>query len=151
MPFTTKGGFDVAFREARAEDEAFIFNSWLMSHRENGDWPKRVSKNRYFAEQKLTITKLLAKSRTIVACNAHRAWQVFGLIVFEAPGTLHWVFVKQPYRREGIAKRLALEAAQLLDRARLETVCSHWTPAAAMLRQHGWHLRFDPFLVEDLP
>jgi len=151
MPgWETPGGFKVALRPARPEDESIIFHAWLLAHRESGDWPKRLSSRRYFAEHKVTIMKILARAQTVVACNADREWQVFGFIVFEKPRILHWVFVKQIYRREGIAKQLALEASQSLDRARLDTVCSHWTTAAAMLREHGWHLRFDPFIVENL-
>ncbi len=133
-------GLAVGLRDATPEDESFIFSSWLVSFRENGDWPRRISKGRYFAEHKITVMKLLAVSSTLVACNPDKPGQILGYVVHQGRNILHWLYVKEPFRRDGLATRLLTEA-QATD-----ADCSHWTSAAAAL---GARLRYDPFLLEE--
>lgn len=148
-------GLSVAFRAALPDDEAIVFNAWLLAHRKHGDWPPRLSSQRYFAEHKATIAKLIARSRMLVACNEARPSQVLGFVCWEGGNgeqTLHWLFVKQPFRRNGIGRAL-------LDQARLnqphgqgltldEVRCSHWTMRAEQLRAAGHRWRYDPFALE---
>jgi GNAT superfamily N-acetyltransferase len=135
-------GLSVAFRAALPDDEAIVFNAWLMAHRKHGDWPPRLSSQRYFAEHKATVAKLIARSRMLVACNEARPSQVLGFICWEGE-TLHWVFVKQPFRRNGIGRALLLHAF-----APGEVRCSHWTMRAEQMRAKGQPWRYDPFALE---
>lgn len=137
-------GLMVGFRAAVPDDEAIVFNAWLLAHRKHGDWPPRLSSQRYFAEHKATIAQLIARSRMLVACNEQRPTQVLGFICWEG-ATLHWLFVKQPFRRHGIAREL-LKLARLNDEPSIR--CSHWTQRAEQLRAKGERWRYDPFALE---
>lgn len=142
----------VGFRAALPDDEAIVFNAWLLAHRKHGDWPPRLSSQRYFAEHKETIAKLIARSRMLVACNEQRPSQVLGFVCWEVAAntigpTLHWLFVKQPFRRNGIAREL-LKQAHIGQEPALR--CSHWTQRAEQLRARPGGARwwYDPFALE---
>lgn len=144
-------GLMVGFRGALADDEAIVFNAWLLAHRKHGDWPPRLSSQRYFAEHKETIAKLIARSRMLVACNEQRPSQVLGFICWEVD-TLHWVFVKQPFRHNGIGRALLVRAFPgpelTASMGGAEVRCSHWTMRAEQLRAAGHRWRYDPFALE---
>jgi hypothetical protein len=133
-----RDGLRVAVRDATPDDEAVIMRAWLVGCRKGGDWPRRVPEAKYYREHKRTVMGLLARSRTLVACNPDRPGQVLGFICY-ADWVLHWIYVKQMFRRNGIA-------GHLRGRAMLPHRCSHWTRTAAAL---PWALRYDPFLLED--
>lgn len=145
-------GLLVGFRAAVPDDEAIVFNAWLLAHRKHGDWPPRLSSQRYFAEHKATIAALIARARMLVACNEARPSQVLGFVCWEdaldpdgiPTPTLHWLFVKQPFRRRGIGRALLDRAFPRLTEVR----CSHWTQRAEQLRAHGEPWRYDPFALE---
>jgi GNAT superfamily N-acetyltransferase len=147
-------GLSVAFRAALPDDEAIVFNAWLLAHRKHGDWPPRLSSQRYFAEHKATIAKLIARSRMLVACNEQRPSQVLGFVCWEGGNgeqTLHWLFVKQPFRRNGIGQALLNQAMpdRMPQGGRAEHLrCSHWTMRAEQLRAAGHRWRYDPFALE---
>lgn len=141
------------FRDATPDDEAFIFSAWLRSHHENGDWPHRTagccnySHRRYFDAHKHVVRALVRDCKTIIACSPARPSQILGFITFEEkPGPIHWVDVKKLYRRNGIATDLLMRAGTSSGDA-LPRSCSHWSVAAEHMRNVGWPLRFDPFLI----
>lgn len=138
-------GLVVAFRSAEPSDEGVIFSAWLEAHRKHGDWPKRLSSRRYFEEHKLTVAKLIARSKTLVACNESRTGQVFGFICYETPAILHWLYTKQVYRRLGIARAMIARAFQPGTEG---IACSHWTARAGELVERGSPWYYDPFIVE---
>lgn len=137
---TVKNDLTIGLRDATPEDEAVIMRAWLVGFRDMGDWPQRVEERRYFDLHKLTVQKLLAASRTLVACNVERSWQVLGFICWAGP-KLHWLYTKRFMRRNGIAGELWRRAGQ-------PTKCSHWTLGAEELLRERWGLRYDPFLLE---
>lgn len=52
------------------------------------------------------------RCRLLVLCFESTPDQILGWIAFEAPNVLHYVYVKQPFRRRGLATFL-LNAADL--------------------------------------
>lgn len=145
MDTVTVDDLVVGFREATAADEGIVFNAWLKGHRQLGDWPKRLSSRRYFDEHKLVVAQILARATTVVACNAARPTQVLGFVCFE-DGVLHWLFVKQPYRRQGIARHLMRQGGYIGPDTN-PIACSHWTITAQDISRR-WPLRYNPFLLE---
>ena len=137
------GELGVTFRDRRTDDDNFIYQSWLLTHRQTGDWPRRVSSRTYFDRHKLVLAAMLARSKVIIACNSAVPSQIMGYIVYEPPSLLHWFMVKHIFRGAGLGR-------ELYARARLTApvVCSHWTFAAMRLRAQGWPLVYDPYLYE---
>jgi GNAT superfamily N-acetyltransferase len=98
----------VKFREIQETDLPFVFNSWLKSYR-NSKEGKLLKNDQYFLEQKNRIEALLEWSKVVVASDPEDEWHVFGYAVAtQVQGTsiLHYVYVKQPFRKLGIGKAL---------------------------------------------
>ena len=131
----------LAIRAAVPGDEGFVTANWLKVHRATGDWPRLMSSRRYFEGHARAIQELIARSRTLVACNVELPDQAFGYVV-HAGRWLHWVFVKDQWRRLGIGTRLLLRLPPF------ELVATHWTRAAERcLRRRA---RYNPFALDDL-
>lgn len=98
-------------RPAEKPDLAFIFSSWLKSFRES-EFAKGIPTSLYYREHHRLIERLLERAQVLVACNPESPSQIYGWICFERSRArvIHYVYVKQPFRELGIAKRL-LEAA----------------------------------------
>lgn len=137
----------VVFREATPEDESFVFSGWLQGHRKHGDWPRLLSSRRYFAEHKEAIARLIAAGRTVVACREGRPTQAFGFVCFGGrANALHWVYVKQTYRGNGIGRALLERAG--VSKGDTVVPCSHWSEAMDGLWKRGFCVSYNPFLLD---
>ncbi len=98
----------VIFRPMVADDAAFIFDSWLKSYRDS-EFAMRVRGPLYRAQQHDLIEKLLRRGHGVVAADAEEPWHIVGYVAGEAFGALtciHYLYVKQNFRRKGIARKL---------------------------------------------
>lgn len=127
----------VSIRPAAPDDEAFVMSAWLRCHRDFGDWPRLLHPEKYYAQHKATIMRLLARSTTMVACNPDRPSQALGFVCYDGTAT-HWVYVKDVWRRIGIGRELFSGAPYR---------CSHWTSVAADWLRKG-DCYYDPFALE---
>jgi hypothetical protein len=113
---------EAAVRAAKASDSAFILDAWVESFREShsaGVIPMPMYRRVY----KEAIAWLLARDgmELLVACNPLDEDQVFGFLAHELGvidrathrdiPALHYLFVKQPFRRLGIARQLLAASA----------------------------------------
>lgn len=95
----------VALREATSEDVNFIFSSWLKSYR-SSDFAKCITDTIYFEYHHDVIENLIATSQVIVACDKKKPHEIYGYMVAQVVDnifTIHYTYVKQPFRRIGIA------------------------------------------------
>lgn len=98
----------VLMRPMADMDKAFVFNSWLKSFR-NGTFCNNVDNSIYYTNQHTVIDKLLEKCTVSVCCNSEDPKIIYGYIVYEfiqGQFVLHYVYVKNIYRRLGLAKKL---------------------------------------------
>ena len=105
-------------REAELADIPFIRDSWKHSFHEGGHAP-RCEPILFWEGQSDVITRLLGRSRVLVASNPEDRAQIFGWVCFEQVGPLgvvHYVVVKRPFRRMGVAKSLLEHAVGGLER-----------------------------------
>lgn len=98
----------VLLRPATADDISLIQETWLRSYWRGGRAP-RVAPAVYWAEHKRLIRGILSRAAVIVACSPEDLSQVFGWCAHERIGglsVLHYCYVKQPFRRLGLAAHL---------------------------------------------
>jgi len=99
----------VRLRPATESDVDFIFNSWLKCYRYS---PNTVGAQNpvYFAQHHKLIEGLCKRANITIACNAADIAQIYGYVCSEMIDELpviHFLYVKQPFRKFGIAMQLA--------------------------------------------
>jgi GNAT superfamily N-acetyltransferase len=95
-------------RLAEESDVGFIFNSWLKSYR-SSYFAKPISNTIYFSEHHKVIEKLAKTSEILIACNQDDPSQIYGYACAERVDgvfVIHYIYVKQTFRRMGVAKAL---------------------------------------------
>jgi GNAT superfamily N-acetyltransferase len=94
-------------RPGLTSDEPYIFTTWLKSLRYTNSWFKLIDQQSYFKTYHQVIERILERPTITVnvACLADDDDVILGYSVLE-PQILHWVFVKEPWRRIGIASDL---------------------------------------------
>lgn len=116
-------------RDFRPEDLNFVLNSWLQSYwypfyRRRLGLRREFPRNTYFRIMEGRIKELIGDGAGIqVACNPELEDQIFGWM-FAARGIVYYVFVKNPFRRQGIARKL-LEVH--FGENPEEIICGSWT------------------------
>lgn len=98
----------IDIREARPEDEAVIFSTWLKSFR-YGEDPKTPCEDAiFFGYHRPLILRIIERAGTQVAVATlpDDTKTVLGWAVAEPPSVLHYVYVKAPFRRLRVASRL---------------------------------------------
>lgn len=125
----------VTIRPPRPEDRAFIYATWLRGLYYGNPWFTQIDKDSYMASYHKILDQLFLKPDVDIkiACVTEDPELILGYSVSE-PSILHWVFVKQAWRRFGIAKQLIPK-----DVSRI----THLTTVAEKLKPKEW--LFDPF------
>ena len=136
----------IAVRQGVTADVPFIFSSWLKSYRANSPFARSVSERIYFDREHAIIERILARGRTLVAHVEGDPDTILGYLVaeqFAIPAVAHWLYVKGPWRRAGIASKLV--EASGLDMA--DCHYTHQTKATGYLLHRWPGLTFDPWLL----
>lgn len=126
----------IAIRASEARDERFVIASWLSSWRDSYS-AGLIQDADWFTVMWPQLEKLLARPgvRCLVAADTDEPEHVADLFGFVAADTsrptplLLYVYVKQAYRRAGLARRL-LEAVGVDPGGRFEYACKQPLPAA---------------------
>ena len=103
---------ELRFRPAGQEDVAFIFHSWLKCYR-HAPGVAGISSPVYYAQHHLLIEGLCRTAKITMVCAKQDPTQLFGYICYDtAEGlpVLHFIYVKETYRRMGIAHMLCKDA-----------------------------------------
>ena len=101
---------EVTLRPFEKEDLPFIFNSWLKSFK-TSLLNRYIDDSRYFKYHHDVFESILNRPTCVclVAVSVKDPKQIFGYIVTESRPSvvlLHWVYVKDAKRNQGIAKLL---------------------------------------------
>lgn len=97
-------------RLANGNDLPFIYATWLESYRYDSHFGKSHRNSIFFEDYRKVVDLLLQRSQVYVAVSNDDPDIIYGYLIKEIPNTLHYIFVKGPFRRWGIASALYAQA-----------------------------------------
>jgi GNAT superfamily N-acetyltransferase len=130
---------ELAVRKPHAGDVDFLTNSWLESFRD-GYFPSSVPNRVYYNQHHRILEKLMPRAQILIACNAKDPEQIFGWVCAEQMDqhlVIHYIYVKDTFRRFGIAKRLVKLLMRDLPVNQQRVLITHLTHKAKQLIK-GW-------------
>ena len=134
----------IVVRGFEAGDKSFLYDAWLKSFKNTSDFAKRIPDGIFFHEhgEKITAMAMRSTARVVVATLDDEPGLILGFAAYEVdPGCLHYVYVREAWRKVGIARKM-LGAAHLSGRV----LFSHWTdPCASFVNRKDIELRYDPY------
>jgi GNAT superfamily N-acetyltransferase len=128
-------------RKADPADMNFILNSFLRSQRSNKRF-ENVINEIYFPEQTRVMHSMLRGSKVLVICNSEHPDHLFGYVVGSPDKTTHFIYVKHPYRKMGLGRKLMEHLHPSLYKKTLQASysCPGWPELSSKFR----HL-FNPY------
>ncbi len=131
----------IKIRSERDSDTSFIMATWLRGLYYGNTWFREIDKDIFMDTYHQAITVLLKKSTTEVkvAVLKDDPEVILGYSVLDQghPNTvLHWVFIKEAWRKMGIARALIPTDTD---------TCTHLTVVGRKLKPIN--MKFNPFLL----
>lgn len=138
-------------RPGTADDEPFIYNSWLKAN-EKSPSAHYMLREIYYSNHKKIVANILKGAKVAVICNTDDDSQIYGYMVFTVISGnvfLHFIYVKQVYRRLGMARHLMklLVTEGLIADEKTAIFVTHASRFFPFLRK-GWNLIYNPYLLE---
>lgn len=118
-------------------DRSFVYSTWLRGLYYGNSYFNSIDKEVFFEQYERVVDHILANSEIIIAGLTDDGDTILGYAVLSGP-VAHWVHVKSPWRKKGIAKLMV--AGRLL-----ETV-THITPAGNAIR-NKLKLKHNPWRI----
>lgn len=143
----------VLIRHLSHDDKDYIYSAWLKSYRGNSHFTLGIPASIFFEVHAEVITGILATSRVLVACNQEDDAQIFGFVCYtpsvsQQKFIVHYLLVKPPYQRMGIAT--ALKEAMYHYEPNIEPtapmIASHMTRPGNFLRIK-WKMVYNPYIL----
>lgn len=135
-------------RDGRDGDIPFVMSTWLEHYASSSPWTKHIPRETFFAGHRPLIEALLKKPgvRLLIAVDKQDDDTIYGWLAhetrYDGRTLMHFSYVKKPFRRAGVLRRL-------LDVAEMDltsTTLTHWTYSASeMNRSHT--LSYNPYLL----
>lgn len=125
----------IKIRDAKINDQAFIYSSFLKGLYYGNDFYRSIDKDIFMKEYKKVLEHLLIKRQCKVACLTDDEDVVIGYSIFES-GILDYVFVKPVWRKIGVAKDLIPVSIH---------TCTHITKIGKSLKPKTWV--FNPWSI----
>jgi GNAT superfamily N-acetyltransferase len=96
-------------------DDDFVFHSWLTFYRESSRFAKHIKNTIFFERHHRVIERILKAESTkaLVCCSKDDPHVIYGYLIFSQLkkfDVVHMVYVKESFRRLGIAKALFEDA-----------------------------------------
>jgi len=127
----------ISVRGYHPDDEAFIFQTWLQGLYHGNSLFNLIDHDIYFTNYRKVIESLLKTAQVSVACLKDDPEIILGYSISQ--GTkLHWVHVKEAWRKIGIAKELLPP--------NFDTVTHVTTVGENILKNKKSDIKFNPFL-----
>lgn len=119
------------------EDRSFIMATWLRGLYYGSPWFREIEKDNFMAKYHDIISSVIAKPTAQVNVSVLKEDHnvILGYSVTE-PKIIHWIFVKEAWRRVGIGARLLPSNTD---------VATHLTVMGKKLKPQN--IKFDPFKI----
>lgn len=133
-------------REITEDDKALIFNSFLKSYHKSSVC-KFVPNSLYYKPQTAIINFIIDNTKSLVLCFPEEPSEIIGYVLYEYVNdtlVVHYVYIKNLYRRQNIARDLILQLAE--DNL---IIATHITDEFSTLRYKLDNKRivYDPFYI----
>ena len=130
------------FRPPEATDLPFIYSTWANSMRYASLLGKSCRNTIFFKEYAKVIDHILSLADTeiLIACFPEQPEVIFGYLVYQ-DNILHYLFIKEAFTRQGIAKSLVQEASRPFD------TYSHKTFVLKHILDRHPELNYNPFVL----
>ena len=131
-------------RRVEKQDIPFILSSWLKSFW-NAPAVRGMTKTLYFRHEREAAVRLIQQSSIVMAVNPEDGDEIYGYIVYEVVDgayIMHYVYVKQAYRRKGLATNLIVRTIGDCEVA----FYSHRTAGSARLA-NKYKLNYTPHMA----
>lgn len=127
----------VTIRDFAEADSSFIFATWLKGLYYGNYFFREIDKDTFFKCYHRVIEKILLKPESFIAVSCLKEDEdvILGYAVCE-PEVLHWVFIKDAWRKLGLAKDLVPKDIKYV---------THLTEVGANIKPKEW--KFNPFLI----
>lgn len=126
-----------SIRDFKVEDKSLIMATWLRGLYYGDSWFSQIPKSLFMNNYKQILEAILARSVVKVACDIKDPDTIFGYSVLSKDyQTIHWVFVKAAFRKQGIGKSLLPQ---------YPTFVSHLTALGKSLLSKFTDCVFNPF------
>lgn len=131
-------------RDATETDLPFIYSTWLKSYRYDSLIGKGCRNTIFYSHYTKIIDHILTGSevKVIMAAHLEDPKVTFGYLVYE-PHIVHYVFVKEEFRKHGIAKCLYSSIGGLQS----HYIFTHKTFSVMPITKAHNELIFNPFLL----
>lgn len=141
----TQLGSELHLRPAIGQDLNFIFDTFRESVRHDSSLGRSCRTSIFKKEFAKVIDHILAKAKVLIACMSSDHNVILGYLIFE-PDIIHYCFVKQAFRRMGIAYELFKSAYQCGKDPEREIQCSFKTQSMREIFDNHPFLIHNPFL-----
>lgn len=137
----------VVLRPYDLDDAKFLMHSWLRSMR---GMFRDSTDDDYYSGVQQDIMSLAKCAKVIVACDREKPWFIYGYCVAdeaasrEDPLVVHYIFVKNAYRRQGIGTAMMKAHGWYPDRIVMATFWNYYLKQlrhVVRLRYNPWYLR----------
>lgn len=134
-----------SIRQSNLNDINFVYATWLRSYKDFSPISKYIERQSFFPSYQRILDKLLSRDqiKVMIACDENDSELIFGYVAFE-PGIVHFIYVKEPFRKMGIAKKLCSHIPDFN-----QCKASHLTYYLLDLwTAKKTNIQFNPFLIE---
>ena len=126
-------------RDYRESDKAFVLSTFLRGLYYGDSWFSLIPKDIFMDNYKLVGDVLLKKYVVKVACLKEDPDVILGYSILGTDyQTIHWVYVKSAWRKQGVAKSLL---------PKYPTAVTHMTALGKILLPKFEHCVFNPFKI----
>jgi len=131
-------------RKAIPNDIPFIYATWLNAIKNDSALGLSTTKTLFYESYRLVLDYILSHNATVlVACKTDEPNVIYGFLVSE-DNKLHFCFVKEHFRKLGIARSLFEHS---FGKGSPTIYCTHKTKfVEELLRDRSW-LVYNPYLL----
>lgn len=138
---------DITIRDFGPDDIPFIFSTWLKCYKHQSYFAKRIRYDTFFEHHHKIVDDILNRESISVKLAVLKDDEslILGYVAFEQDKdtAIHFLFVKQAFRRMGIARALLNE----LDCDLNGVTFSHWTYDFDHILRKYPEMQYNPYLA----